>query len=299
MTFLILRLWPGAILTLFYLAFFLTSAKGEASDGLYSPTRQDRHVSSPRQCPEDISFLPLPLNCNSILTSIKANADLGERAPPQYKALAQPHLRHRDPGVLGDLLSNLGGSKGNANKAPATVTVIKALTRNATVLMTAPATTVFVTMPAETITAMMMMTVTAAAPAPAPAPAEPNAPAPAPAEAPGTSMGAGAVANPPGLVSALTLGFLSTESTLATLAARAEVAVVTLSPKPTEMGVGTATVISTLLVANEDAVATGMASTTTMGTEMKSDAVSGRQAGTRCMGFGAVVVAIWVAVLIL
>lgn len=285
--------WPGAILTFFYIVLFIGGVQVEASDVLPYPRNSNGDVSSPRESLKaSVQALHIRLNHNNVLTLIKTNVQLRERAQPPFL-----DLRLRDPNLLGALLGGNKGGKGG-NKAAQTltqlVTVTKTLPNNATtIMMTAPAaaTTVFVTMPAETLTSMIMMTVTATAPA------DPNAPA-APAAAAAVTPAPPA---PQGMGSDLTLGFLTTQNSPTPLAQN-EVAV-DQAPTSTPMvtgtvfGILTETRTSMVFVTDDDAAgATGVSSSTST---MRSEGVSGRQAGTRCMGFGAVVFAIWVAVLIL
>lgn len=283
------------MITFFCVVLLITGVRAVAvgSDGKSS---QDGSVSSQRtsQC---FHQFRIARHVNMQKTTPKHD----ERSPLHKRLAVEPpsHLPPRDPHLLGDLLGANGGKKGakavKTNIVTQLVTVTKTMPNNATV----PPATVFVTMPAETITNMMMMTVLAPAAAPAAAAAEaPNA-APAPAAA---------AAAAPGMASVLTLGNLLPQPSLAPPAPPAEQiaeAVVgsdtvpppTSAPTTTPTGTvfGVATETSTLVVTADEVVATE----TGTATSMKSEAISGRQAGTRCVGFGAVVVAIGVAVLIL
>lgn len=193
-----------------------------------------------------------------------------------------------------------------------------------TMIMTAAApapTTVFVTMPPATITNMMMTTVIVSAaptPAAAMAPPAPAAPAPAPAGPPNANV----VIQPGGMVSVLTLGFLTTESgtgsapTPIVNIANQKVVVftATMNVMPTQSVMTTviveqdSSIVTRTVLMDQSTTVPGMPEATgenrmessKMGMEKKSEAsVSGRQAATRSMGFGAVVIAVAVAVLIL
>lgn len=283
--------WPGAILTLFCFFLVIVGAQFEAGDA--APAGSDMAAT----------------------VTIK----LTERAPPpMHQPLAQPppvHLRPRVP-------------RKKKNKQASTVTQMVTLTKS----QNATTATVFVTKAAETVTNTMRMTLmstqTVLATPNAPqtqattqtvVAAPPAAAAPAGQPSP-LSLPVAAAPSSQGLASVLTLGFLSSQSMSMVAPPQAFVDIVTEVQAPTTTGIvfAIATETRTSIVTLDEAKATGslnasmsgagmetsmvMATSTAKETGLtmkKSEAISGRKAGNRCIGFGAVVVAVAVAVVIL
>lgn len=297
------RQWPGAILTFLYLASFIVGSRGgDVFDG--RPVTIQLREKSPAQVYQPLEYLA-----------------------PSQKLEVRHHKKKVETSTFTQLVTVAASAPSVASNTTAVQAVVTS-TVTMTMIMTAAApapTTVFVTMPPATITDMMTTVTVSAVPTPAAAMAAaamaapaPAAPAPAPAGPPNANV----VSQPGGMVSVLTLGFLTTESGIGSAPTpiinianqKGAVFTATMNVMPTQ------SVMTTVIVEQDSSIVTrtvlmdqsmtvpGMPEATgenrmessKMGMEKKSEAsVSGRQAATRSMGFGAVVIAVAVAVLIL